>query len=402
LTVLLAGESGVGKSALVRRFLHRLAKRHPDAVVFSGRCFPQESVPYKALDSLVDALSRHLLTLPSDQRLALLAKGGESLACLFPVFARLPGLAAESRRRREESDPQALRAEGISALRTLLRRLARRHPLVLFIDDLQWGDTDSYLLLKSLLRRPQPPSLLFLACYRGELGGSGTFLGALEQDEHYQPLGRQVHYLWVPPLGGEDSRRLALTLSAASQHPDPPWLKEVLAHAAGNPFLIHESVRSMVAAGEKYVGVDAGRAILGRVAGLSPVARRLLQLVAVAGRPLALAVARLALGLGKGLEKGSEGDFLDSVALLRGAHLLTPGAVDREEELELSHDRLRVLLLASLSAEDLRQNNEHLALAMESSGQAEAETLSVHFKAIAEVERAAHYAAEAARRAERA
>jgi eukaryotic-like serine/threonine-protein kinase len=51
------GSSGMGKSALIHQFLRQLRHEDDRTVILQGRCFERESVPYKALDSLIDALS---------------------------------------------------------------------------------------------------------------------------------------------------------------------------------------------------------------------------------------------------------------------------------------------------------------------------------------------------------
>ena len=51
---------------MLRRFL-RAQGEDPDTLVLLGRCHPQESIPYRALDGIVDALTRFLVALPPEE-----------------------------------------------------------------------------------------------------------------------------------------------------------------------------------------------------------------------------------------------------------------------------------------------------------------------------------------------
>ena len=157
-TVFVHGVSGMGKSALVRCFANDLIQ-HDEAVVLRGRCYERESVPYKAFDNIIDALSRYLMRLPAEQAAELLPRNVHSLARLFPVLRRVKAIAHARAPKHQTLEAREIRNQAFAALKELLLRISDFQPLVLNIDDLQWADMDSARLLAFLLGRPDPPPL---------------------------------------------------------------------------------------------------------------------------------------------------------------------------------------------------------------------------------------------------
>jgi tetratricopeptide (TPR) repeat protein len=399
-TVGIHGGSGMGKTALVRHFLDQLRAKEPDVVVLPGRCYERESVPYKALDSVVDALSAHLRRLPQEEAEALLPHDVLALAHLFPVLRRVE-VVARARRTPKVVDSQERRRRAFAALRELLVRLADRHPLVIVIDDLQWGDVDSAALLTELLRPPDQPTVLVLGCYRTEEAATSPLLAAvlrLRETAGAAPL-EKVDFE-VGPLPADQAEALARAL-LADAHADLSYAEVIARESRGNPYLVDELARVGAAGalprpeesrGGSQPALGAGAlvedVIRSRVSRLPDGARRLLEVIAVAGQPVDLDAARHAAGF------EAEGEA--ALAALRSAHLVRTRRTNARDEVEPYHDRIRGAVLAEVAPEELRRLHDRLATALVTAGVGDPERLAAHYEEAGHPEAAAEYASAAA------
>jgi serine/threonine protein kinase/ribosome-associated translation inhibitor RaiA len=391
ITVRVHGESGMGKSALVQRFLDDLVARG-EAVTLRGRAYERESVPYKAFDSVVDALSRYLRRLSERDVTLALPRDVWALARLFPVLRRVAAIDAAPEPM--IYDLQYVRRRAFVALRELLTWLGREQPLVLYIDDLQWGDVDSAGLVLEIVRPPHPPPVLLIATYQSEA--------------HASPFLRELHASWpenaeardiaVGPLAEEDARRLALTLLAPDDARSRESADAIARESRGSAFLVDELARSVASRARddesdaRAPGViTLERMLDDRLARVPDTARRLLEIVAVAARPLDVETAGASAAVHGGLD--------DCIALLRTARFVRTGLRDGREVVETIHDRIREVLVAQLPPATLREHHRRLARILEGLPAVDPEALALHFLGAGETQSAARYAERAAEHA---
>jgi hypothetical protein len=390
-TVFLHGMSGMGKSALLLEFLDRV--RDDDAVVLAGRCYERETVPYKGFDSVVDALSAHLLKLDEAECRKLVPRDVVALSRLFPVLRRVEAIEEACVLDFEAPDPQESRRRAIAALRELLRRVARTQKLVLCIDDLQWGDADTALLLADILRPPDAPPLLALLSYRSEEAANAPILQALHAQRGAGALGA-VRELEVAALPRDEARSLAAASLGRGKH--AAHADAIAAESAGSPFFIGELARyilSGAAAGAR--GVPSLDEVLAfRIGQLPDDARTLLSVVAVAGHPVAQSVAVASAEL--------RGDPLAALDELRRQHMIRAFGLRETEMLETYHDRIRETVVRELDDATLRVVHARLARTYELRGDVDPEILVEHWRGAGRMNRAGDHAAVAAEHAEKA
>jgi tetratricopeptide (TPR) repeat protein len=382
-TVHLSGRAGIGKSALLQHFLDGLVERG-EATVLRGRAYERESVPYKAVDSLVDGLSRYLMRL--DGTFAF-PKEIDALARLFPVLRRIPSVRQLAEQ--PVDDPRGLRRVAFGALRELLATLATSRPLVLYVDDVQWGDTDSVALLLELVRPPQAPPILLLLAHREEDRQTAAFLGEIRR---LWPLGAEERNLAIGPLETKDAKRLALALLGHGGESADKFADALAIESGGSPFLVEELAQS--AAGRLAANNDVKftlEQVLGeRLATLPEDARRLLEIVAIAGRPMPTRVV----GEAAGIESTDH-----VVALLSTLRFVRPGLRDGREVVEPIHDRIRESIVAQISSAAVCAYHGQLARVLEAGSDADPEAVAVHLLGAGQTERAAPFAQRAAEQA---
>lgn len=384
--------SGMGKTTVVRHFLQQLRQHEREAVVLTGRCYQQESVPYKAFDLLIDELSQWFRTLPAGTVEALLPRDVLALVRLFPVLNRVKEVSQLRRRTPDIPDAQELRRRAVAAFRELLARVAERWPLVLFIDDLQWSDLDSTHLIGEVLRPPDPPRLLFVGAYRSDEAETSPALRALLTLHRTDLITVDTREIPLQELGSSDVAALVTALTGSTEL-EANLTDLVYRESGGNPFFVSELARlalsrkGVMTAGE----VTLESAIATRIAAVAEPAARLLKVLTLAGRPISPRVALQAADLAP-----SDYGILTS---LRVAQLVRARETDRAEEIELYHDRIRDVVSRQIQVDEAVALHRRLASALEEAGGADPETLALHFSMAGSTDRAAEHAIVAADRA---
>ena len=384
-TVFIKGPSGMGKSSLARRFLADLAA-DPEILTMVGRCYQRESVPYKAFDSLVDGLSRHLARLAPAEAARYLPRDLAALTRLFPVLKEVGGSSGR-RGSNDVQDVKELRRRGFAALRELLARLGDQRLLVLYIDDLQWGDLDSGLLLVDILRAPDPPPLLLVACYRSDESDASALLRLLEEQRDLGEIDARRWDIEIGLLSSAEATELARARLSASGTGSAARVETLVRESGGNPFLVDQLARYQGAAVEGGPEVRLEAVIESRLDRLPSAARRLLEVFAVAGRPLDLRLANQAAGL-------DPGDTA-VVEQLRVDQWVRSRAGDIRNLFETYHDRIRETVLTLLAPELVPSYHNRLATALQVSG-VDPETLAEHYLNAGDKELAARHALRAA------
>ncbi len=352
--VLLSGEAGIGKTRLVRD-VQREADAH-GFLLYQGACFPTDrSCPYAPwLDLLRPLMANPLLT----ARL-------ESLAAVWCPF--FPDLLAGGATRTPPAPlpPEQEQRRLFEALAHFLTSQAASRPVLVTLEDLHWSDESSLECLHYLARRCAASPLLLLLTYRTEEAHPG--LRQLLAHFDRERLAQEYDLARLTRAEVEAMLQAIFPLSntARLEVVDPLY-----ALTEGNPFFVEEVLKTGVATGAM---VDAdGRfehpsrfavpiprsvqdAVQQRVAHLSPAARQIASLAAVAGR-------RFDFRLLQYMTSSDEGQLLQMIKELIAAQLVME---ESAEQFAFRHALTRQALYAELLLRERRALHRKIAEALE-------------------------------------
>ena len=239
---LVSGYAGIGKSSLVQE-LHRplTASRG----FFAAGKFDQynRGVPFAAVIAAAATLLQHVLTLGPREISSWQTRIGQAVGTALPVLAEIvPDVQAIVG---PQPPPSPLpTTEAQQRLQLTLQRFigvftAEAHPLVLFLDDLQWADGATMRLIDALVGDPATHHLLLLGAYRDHEIGPEHRLTALLAEQRSSPTPPlEIH---LAPLDTADVA--ALLRDTLTDEDVTDLARELVQRTHGNPLFIREFLR---------------------------------------------------------------------------------------------------------------------------------------------------------------
>ncbi|QRK10437.1 AAA family ATPase [Archangium violaceum] len=385
--VLVSGYSGIGKSSVVNELHKPVVQRR--GFFLSGKFDQfQRDIPYTTLAQTLRGLVQQLLA-GSDEELARWRQQvnqawegqGQLLVDLVPQLEVLVGPQPAL----QEVPPGEVQHRFYRVVRQFLSVFATpRHPLVVFLDDLQWADLASLQLLSHMLSQPEALPVLWIGAYRdNEVGPSHSLLSVLDEA---RKTGARMTDIRLEPLNVAQVEQLvADTLPGADREVVAPLSAMVHEKTGGNPFFLLQLLVALhqdgllvrVPGGGWRWDAEGVRArdysenivdfMVGKLRQLPPGTQHLLQLAACVGNVFPLQMLGTLAGLSEEgeVEQGIE-PALQEGMLVRASPTLYRFLHDRiqqaahsllsESQRKAAHLRIGRLMLEGLSQEQLRES----------------------------------------------
>jgi predicted ATPase/signal transduction histidine kinase/CheY-like chemotaxis protein len=254
--LLVAGYSGIGKSALVQEIYKPITEKR--GYFLTGKFDQlQRNIPYSAVINAFAGLMRQLLSEPEYQLqqwrnklLTVLGTNGQIIINIIPEVELIIGKQAPV--------PEVSSTEAQERFNRVFQNLIRmfcspEHPLVIFLDDLQWVDSATLKLIDLMMTDADMQYLFLIGAYRdNEVNPSHPLMVALER---LTKEGATISQITLVPL---EPKAIAQLISD-TLHSDISTVESlaelVVQKTEGNPFFVNKFLKTMYA--EKLLNFDS-------------------------------------------------------------------------------------------------------------------------------------------------
>ena len=244
--ILIAGDAGIGKSVLVQEIYKPITWQR--GYFISGKFDQfQRDIPYKSIVQAFHSLTKQLL-LESENQLAAwrkklldaLGNNGQVITNVIPEIELIIGS--------QDAVPELGSTESQNRFNLVFQNFIQvftqpEHPLVLFLDDLQWADSASLQLIRSLITAFDNRYLYIIGTYRSnEVTEAHPLILFLDE---VQKVKREVSHIALGSLSLLEINRLISDTLNISLKISYPLAELVLVKTEGNPFFVNEFLKSL-------------------------------------------------------------------------------------------------------------------------------------------------------------
>ncbi|NEO18950.1 MULTISPECIES: AAA family ATPase [unclassified Moorena] len=251
--MLVSGYSGIGKSVLIQEVYKPLTRQH--GYFISGKFDQfQRNIPYASLIQAFRSLVQQLLTESQaeihnwrEKLQGELGKNGQVIIEFIPEVELIIGPQPPV----PELPPSELRNRFNFVFQKFIKIFTQpEHPLVIFLDDLQWADRASLKLIQLLMTAADNKYLFIIGAYRdNEVNDVHPLTQSLEQLEKARVTIKRILLL---PLALTDVTQLIVDTFLVDSITAKQLAELIQEKTGGNPFFINEFIKSMYSEGWLY------------------------------------------------------------------------------------------------------------------------------------------------------
>lgn len=244
--VLVAGYSGIGKSVLVQELYKPITRQRGYFIAGKFDQF-QRNIPYSAVAKAFRSLVEQLLT-ESEARLAewraklleAFGANGQVVIDVIPDVEKIVGPQPPI----QPLEPTEAQTRFNLVFQNFLHVLCQaEHPLVIFLDDLQWADLASLKLIERIVTDPEIRYLLVIGAYRDNEVDLNHPLAVLI--DRLQTEGRAISQITLAPLNLDNLCQLMAETLLGEIETVRPLAELVASKTSGNPFFVNEFLRTI-------------------------------------------------------------------------------------------------------------------------------------------------------------